>query len=476
MNLCASIPRHIDLDALRADPLAHLQSARSAAANGLVVVSESGPVFSRAYDCSAAVAVFGPQGAQQVLTDPDLFGTSVSVGELFALPPTLVRLNAGLFSMRGEQHKSHQQLLRAVTAVDQDHDFAVAVARGWKRFAAQLPSERDVELLAEMHRLTLHVSEQVVFGDADVALGTLAQSYFDYRRLLSGRHVPPGTAERRALIAMGGQLDRMLRKRLAALRREHAASDAPPASLFGRLATLPSSGDVRLTDDQLIAHANMLFLSASEPIAVTLTWVLLLLSQQPALRLALRRELAAVCGSRGITGHADDADCPLLKAVIQETLRLLPPNAIMVRLTTSSASLLGHTLPPQCEIILSPFVAHRDPQEFSGPDLFDPQRWSGFRPPAYSYFPFSMGARHCIGRQLANVVLLSLLARILVRYDVVLARDQELDWKINITLMPAAEPVVRFVAADANRTAQIGGRLGGPVAALVRFAASDPRV
>jgi cytochrome P450 len=366
--------------------------------------------------------------------------------------------------------------LRAVAAVEQDDDFAAAIARGWERFAAQLPPERDVELLAEMHRLTLHVSEQVVFGDADLALGTLIQSYFDYRRLLSGRHVPPGTAARRELIAMGGRLDRMLRKRLAALRQERAASDAPPGSLFGRLATLASRGDFRLTDDQLIAHANMLFLSASEPIAVTLTWVLLLLSQQPGLRLALRRELAAACGPHGVAGHADEADCPLLKAVIQETLRLLPPNAIMVRLTTRSASLFGHALPPQCEIILSPYIAHRDPEEFPEPDLFNPQRWSGFRPAAYSYFPFSMGARHCIGRQLANVVLLSLLARILVRYDVILARDQELDWKINITLMPAAEPVVRFVAADANRTAPTGSRLGGPVAALVRFAASGARV
>ncbi len=476
MSLCASIPRHIDLDALRADPLAHLQSARLAAANGLVVVSESGPVFSRARDCAATVAVFGPKGAQQVLTDPDLFGTSVSVGELFALPPTLKRLNVGLFSMRGEQHKSHQQLLRAVAAVDQDHDFGAAIARGWERFVAQLPAERDVALLAEMHRLTLHVSEQVVFGDADVALGTLAQSYFDYRRLLSGRHAPPGTAARRQLIAMGGQLDRMLRKRLAALRQEHAASDAPPASLFGRLATLASGGDVRLTDDQVIAHANMLFLSASEPIAVTLTWVLLLLSQQPGLRLALRRELAAACGAHGIPGHADETDCPLLKEVIQETLRLLPPSAIMARLTTRSAALLGHALPPQCEIILSPYIAHRDPQEFPEPNLFNPQRWAGFRPSAYSYFPFSMGARHCIGRPLANVVLLSLLARILSHYDVTLARDQELDWKINITLMPAAEPVVRFVAPNANRTAPTGGRLGGPVAALVRFAAPDPGV
>jgi hypothetical protein len=41
-----------------------------------------------------------------------------------------------------------------------------------------------------------------------------------------------------------------------------------------------------------------------------------------------------------------DRDRPLLRAVILEVLRLLPPNGIMVKVTTGLALLLGHLLPP----------------------------------------------------------------------------------------------------------------------------------
>jgi cytochrome P450 len=467
MKFSASIPRFVNLPELRANPLSFLQAAKSAA-DGLVVISEEGPIFSRAQNCSVAVAVFGPVGVRDVLNDTDVFGTVVSVGELFSLPPKLMRLNAGLFSMRGERHRSRQQMLRSLLGADGVREHGETIAQGWESFAKDLQPGRDIFLLSEMRRLVLHVSERIVFGDAELALGKLIQSYFDCRRSLSGGQVPAGPAARRELIRMGGTLDRMLCARLAAF-QEDPASAAASRCLLARLARLETSGDQRLTDDELIAHANVLFMSSSEPVAVALTWTLLLLSQQPELRQALRQELTAACDANNVPVHIDEVDFPLLKAVIQESLRLLPPNAIMVRLTTRPGCVLGYELPASCEVVLSPYVAHRDPHEFAEPDAFDPHRWRNLKPSTYSYFPFGIGARYCLGRQLASFTLLSILARIISRYDVVLASDQELDWTINITMMPASEPVVRFLSLTALREAHSGGRLGGPVAALVRF-------
>jgi cytochrome P450 len=147
---------------------------------------------------------------------------------------------------------------------------------------------------------------------------------------------------------------------------------------------------------------------------------------------------------------------------------MLPPNAIMVRLTTRPVKLLGHQLPANCEILLSPFVAHRDQGEFPRPDVFDADRWRGRKPSAYAYFPFGVGARYCVGRQLAQFLLVSALTSILTRYEVVLAADQTLDWTMNVTMMPAQEPIVRFVPVQPQHTA-VGGLLRGPVADLVRF-------
>jgi cytochrome P450 len=468
MSLDASIPRFANPRELQADTLAFLRAAQPAD-GGLVVLSERGPMFSRARDCAGAVAVFDQAGIRQVLNDVDVFGTVVSVGELFSLPARLQRLNAGLFGMRGEQHREHQQMLRSLLGPGEIHEHGRAIAEGWNAFAASLRPGQEIPLLSEMRRLVLHVSERIIFGDAGLALGALIQSYFDCRRSLSGRRGPVAPAERRTLIDIGGRLDRMLSARLATLRHEIAAPDGAGRCLLARLTGLTDGRGERLSDDQVIAHANVLFMSSSEPVAVTLTWALLLLSQRPELRRALQLELRCACRGDDLPARLDEADLPLLKSVIQETLRLLPPSAIMVRLTTAATRVLGHALPERCEVVVSPYVAHRDQREFADPDAFDPDRWRNLKPPTYAYFPFGGGTRYCLGRQLAGFTLLSLLARILSRYDVRLAGDQELDWTINITMMPASEPVVKLLPVPPSPAAQAGGKLKGGVAALVRF-------
>jgi cytochrome P450 len=467
MTECGSIPRFIDGGAFRDNPLSFLQAAQAAAGN-VVVVAEGRPAFSRAEECTAVVAVFGPAGVQQVLNDAELFGTSISVGANFSLPQALNRINAGLFSMTGKEHTAHQQLLRTTLDAGYVRDADDLIDEGFRRFAEGLQAGQEIPLLSEMRRLALHVSTLLVLGDGDLALGQLIQSYFELRRALSGARTAPKLAQRRALIQMGGRLARLLRARLRSLRAEATAGViSARRCMMGRLC-LKGASPAEPTEDQLIAQANTLFMSSSEPIAVSLTWILLLLTQQPHLRGALRQELAGAL-PRGDVDKPDRAgDRPLLRAVINETLRLLPPNAIMVKLTTRAGQLLGHALPAKCEILLSPFVAHRDPCEFTRPHLFSPDRWHGWKPSPYAYFPFGVGARFCVGRQLAHSVLMRLLTSILGRYDIVLATDQELDWKINITMMPAQDPIVRILSAQPDRVAP-SGRLNGPVADLIHF-------
>jgi cytochrome P450 len=360
--------------------------------------------------------------------------------------------------MKGKEHGTQQQLLRA--ALDDMCTDAVdrVVTEAWQRFAENLGPVDNVPLLSEMRRLVLYVSSLLVFGNTDLELGRLIQSYFEQRRTASAAETVPGLLQRRVLIQTGAKLDRLLRARMLAFRADVAGAAAARDCLMGRLHAT-ATARANATEDQLIAQANTLFMSSSEPVAVSLTWILLILSQQPRLRRALRLELIQ-------TSERSDRDQTLLRAVIQEVLRLLPPNAIMVKVTTGPAQLLGHWLPTNCEILLTPFVAHRDGRHFQQADVFRPGRWHGWKPSTYAYFPFGLGARYCVGRQLALSLLIAILSSILMRYDVVLVADQALDWKINITLMPAQEPIVRFLPAQMQH-AVVGGRLRGPVADLV---------
>jgi cytochrome P450 len=138
----------------------------------------------------------------------------------------------------------------------------------------------------------------------------------------------------------------------------------------------------------------------------------------------------------------------------------------MVRITTRPAMLGGIELPEGCEIVLSPFVAHRDPARFASPEEFRPLRWRELRPSPFEYFPFGAGGHACVGRGLALQLMREVLASLITRHDLVLDGNQSIDWRLHIMFMPANDPVM---AVHAPGAAAAGGVLGGPVAELLQF-------
>jgi cytochrome P450 len=203
------------------------------------------------------------------------------------------------------------------------------------------------------------------------------------------------------------------------------------------------------SDDEIVAHCNVLFMSSLEPTAVTLTWALLILSQLPALRRRLR----------------EDHEQKLLEGTINETLRLLTPNALMTRLTTHATTLNSFPIPESCELLLSPFLAHREPERFPRPREFMPERWHGPKPSPFVYFPFGGGAHYCAGRSLATQMMKTALAFLVRRFDLVLAFDQEVDWRIDIVLLPGNDPLMSIRKPEA--TSMTGGKLIGPARELI---------
>jgi cytochrome P450 len=275
---------------------------------------------------------------------------------------------------------------------------------------------------------------------ADPALAPLLTEYFQLRREAASPAGAGGAPQRERLLAAGAALDGMLRRHL----RRHREPGA--GGLLARLLSPQATAGVALSEDEAVGHANILFVSATEPVAVALTWTLLLLSQLPALRQRLRQDPAA------------------LTPVLLETLRLLPPNGFMVRLTSRPVQVGGRPLPAHCEVILCPLLAHRDAAVFARPAVFLPQRWQQARPTPFEYFPFGAGGHACVGRSLGMDLLHAALGFVLQRFDTVLAADQAVDWRIHIQFMPREDIAVRFVPAG---QAARGGRCSGPVAALV---------
>lgn len=242
----------------------------------------------------------------------------------------------------------------------------------------------------------------------------------------------------------------------------------------------------KLTDDEIIGNAFIMFLAGHETTANVLHFTLLELANNPAAQRQMQQDVDAIFG----TGDPDTWDYEeatnammgsMLAAVMNETLRMMPPVVEVPKVVnpeqgdqTITIDGVKHILPAGMYVGLGVASAARNrrywpstkPSRVSGEptDLNDwvPERWfrpspkdeqsytpiegataadeyfggctgsdSGsdtstqlFRPVRGSFIPFSDGPRSCLGRRIAQIEIIATLAVIFQRYSIENAVDE----------------------------------------------------
>lgn len=450
----AGMPCAHDLQRLGAEPMACLDRWRHDLGD-LYRLDHTGPLLTRDEDCPGVVVASGEVLQRAVLTDIERFVLPESAARTLGLPKRLRTLNAGLHGMRGASHEHHKQrLARLLATVDAAAMWSV-VAPAVQTTSTHLRTGAGA--LAAMRALTLQASSRLLFGTAGSAMvdPEVLMAYFQLRREAAAPGHRVGAATRLRLIALGETVDAGLR----GYRRQMRAAPAAVATVAqGALAALAQTDDI--DENAFVGHANVLFISCNEPVAVALTWTLLAISQLPQLQARLRVESTTIDHRDGRLRPA----MPLLESVLSESLRVLTPNALMARVLREPVVLGGYRLPAGCEVLLCPFLSHRDPQWFPQPQRFSPSRWAGLRPSAYTYFPFGAGGHGCVGRALALRMLHTTLSALLREGVVVLDDDAEVDWRVQVMLMPTVDPVLRLCDEMPTRRGTMHGGIKDIVA------------
>ena len=115
---------------------------------------------------------------------------------------------------------------------------------------------------------------------------------------------------------------------------------------------------------------------------------------------------------------ADLPRLPRLARVVKETLRLYPPAWVFDRSPLRDLAVGGYTIPKGANVLISPWVVHRDPAVWPDPDTFNPDRFPVDEPPPRAaYFPFGDGPRSCVGNRFAEAEIALVLATILPRVE-----------------------------------------------------------
>jgi cytochrome P450 len=299
---------------------------------------------------------------------------------------------------------------------------------------------RDIH--QEMMQLTMRIVAKVLFSvevKADTervagALNILMRHTSGGRMILPPvlRHVPVPAMMRvkRAVHELDEIVNRIIRQR--------RASGEDTGDLLSMLMAARDEDGSGMTDRQLRDEILTFLLAGHETTAVSLSWTWYLLSQHPDVEQKLHQELRQVLDGR--TPQLEDLPrLPYADKVVKESMRLYPPAWSLARTVTKEIDLAGYCLPVGANVVMSPWILHRDPRFFEQPEQFNPERWTAEtaqRLPRFAYFPFGGGPRLCIGASFAIMEAHLLLATIAQRFQLRLLPGHPVDALPSITLRP----------------------------------------
>lgn len=368
----------------------------------------------------------------------------------------------GLLSVEGERWEVQRRALAPLFARRTVNSFSAAMLTAADELVAKWSKlgAATIDVAAEMTLITLRVLTLTIFsdgigGDLD-EFSSAMTAYFNVVGRIGAldllgvpTSVPrPGHRRlRRTMAYFEGIIDRIV-----GMRRERLArSDVPSDLLTLLLKALDPATGMRL--DMTEVRSNILtFLSAGhETTANTLTWSLFLLSQSPEWCARVREE-----AERELSSSDGLADRLIVaRAVVEEALRLYPPIAALSR-SAVEGDLLGEAaVGPRSLIVIAPYVLHRHRTLWERPNVFDPSR---FLPnaraaiPRFSYLPFGIGPRTCIGSSFALQEATIILAVLIRNFDMRLSESADV-WPVQRITLRTAKGLPMQISRRARVTA-----------------------
>jgi cytochrome P450 len=195
--------------------------------------------------------------------------------------------------------------------------------------------------------------------------------------------------------------------------------------------------DAPMADKELIDEVLTLIVAGHETTAAALTWTWHLICSHPAAAEALEAEAQRT--TDGIMGLDAAEALSFAHQVLQESLRLYPPGWLITRRAIEADELGGFPIAPRTDIFISPYMLHRHPEFWSDAEQFQPERFAGADAAErhkFSYIPFAVGPRHCIGENIAMFEMLVHLRTMARRFRLTPLGNDPIELEAQINLRP----------------------------------------
>ena len=360
--------------------------------------------------------VMKPEWVQRVLLDNAAnYAKPRLVKQILA--PTIGR---GLLSSDGELWRVQRKIVASSFTPPAVDALVPVFARVGEAMAARW-SAGTRDMAAEATRATMAVISEALFSGDERLTRPAAMGHIT--------HAMEGVSEARLQVLLnlplvpitprgwrGHRGMRFLRKTLGEIVRERLAPGAPNDFVTNVIHALMERFPEREAVELAIDNAATFYLAGHETTANTTTWTLYLLSEQAELQARAAAEAQAALNS-GIDAQLPDR-LPLLRSILDESLRLYPPVPRFDREAVAADMLGEHEIQPGDLVSIWPWIVHRHKRLWDEPDAFDPERFTGdSERHRFQYIPFGGGPRTCVGARLATAEALTILAIWLSRWQ-----------------------------------------------------------
>ncbi|KAJ3287947.1 hypothetical protein HDU79_005313 [Rhizoclosmatium sp. JEL0117] len=191
-------------------------------------------------------------------------------------------------------------------------------------------------------------------------------------------------------------------------------------------------------DDEMIRDQVLTMLIAGhETTSNTLSWALFELAQRPRIVETCLQEIVNVGIEDGVVPTDKQiSELQYIERVIKETLRFhTPVRAISKQAQCDNVLPGGYKVNSGTNCIIALDAMHHNPDVWADPESFDPDRWlpeAESQRSLYSWLPFSIGPRGCIGRQFAIQEAKIGLAKFLRRFSFTALDPEKVSYNPNV--------------------------------------------
>lgn len=364
----------------------------------------------------------GPEGMKRVFLD-NVGNYPKSEGMLRMLRPAV---GDSLFTSEGAAWRWQRRAIAPVFSARNVGALAPLMTATAERASARLRQEAQaVDIVEKTMTATFDVICEVALSsgeqfDARRYLAAIERYYHTIGRasFLDFLNVPlwvprPGEFWGRQAIRIAHQMVR----RAIEVRRAATGREKDDLLDYMMKAEDPETGR-RMSDQDLLHNMQFFIVAGHETTALAISWALMLLAHEPGIQERVRTQVRDVLQGRA-AGLEDLPKLTEVEAVLDETMRLYPPVAMLARNVVEPDELYDREMRPNDTVFLNFYALHRHRLYWEDPHLFRPERFGAearAERDKYLYVPFGAGPRVCVGGNFAVMQAMIILSTLIGRF------------------------------------------------------------